>query len=159
MAASTAISQARAICRQVLGCFFTDPNWKNSWEGVTIDLARALGPQVVRAYLSEGHFEAGENACPHGSAAHRCGAQWRWRKTGFRECIFAMVDLLADGRSKSPRAQSGKSHCRALRRPNGRGARYGQSTCLQRITLCLLTSGAGPWGWDRRKISPLKQNL
>jgi TetR/AcrR family transcriptional regulator, transcriptional repressor for nem operon len=24
---------------EVLGCFFTDPNWKNRWEGVEIDPA------------------------------------------------------------------------------------------------------------------------
>src|SRR5271156_7030934 len=49
---------------EVLGCFFTDPHWKNGWEGVKIHAAQDLGPQVVRAYLSKGHFEAGENACP-----------------------------------------------------------------------------------------------
>jgi TetR/AcrR family transcriptional regulator, transcriptional repressor for nem operon len=38
---------------EVLGCFFTDPNWKNCWEGVKVDLSSAdVGPQVVRAYLS-----------------------------------------------------------------------------------------------------------
>src|SRR5882672_11598115 len=47
---------------EVLSCFFTDPNWKNGWEGVKINPAHDLGPQVVRAYLSQGHFEAGENA-------------------------------------------------------------------------------------------------
>ena len=31
---------------EVLGCFFTDPNWKNCWEGVEVDLASAdVGPQ------------------------------------------------------------------------------------------------------------------
>jgi len=42
---------------EVLGCFFTDPNWKSCWEGVEVDLASAdVGPQVVRAYLSRQHF-------------------------------------------------------------------------------------------------------
>jgi DNA-binding transcriptional regulator YbjK len=48
---------------EVLGCFFTDPNWKSCWEGVEVDLSSAnLGPQVVRAYLSRQHFEDVENS-------------------------------------------------------------------------------------------------
>jgi TetR/AcrR family transcriptional regulator, transcriptional repressor for nem operon len=42
---------------EVLGCFFTDPNWKNGWEGVEFDFAADPGPQVIRAYLSREHFE------------------------------------------------------------------------------------------------------
>ena len=43
---------------EALNCFFTDPEWKNCWEGVTGDLAsRDVGGQVVRAYLSRQHFE------------------------------------------------------------------------------------------------------
>jgi TetR/AcrR family transcriptional regulator, transcriptional repressor for nem operon len=40
----------------VLQCFLTDPNWKNCWEGVHVDLNGAdAGPQIVRAYLSRQH--------------------------------------------------------------------------------------------------------
>lgn len=50
---------------EVLGCFFTDPDWKNCWEGVDVDLKSSeVGPQVVRAYLSRQHFEDVENSCP-----------------------------------------------------------------------------------------------
>jgi AcrR family transcriptional regulator len=50
---------------EVLGCFFTDPEWKNCWEGVEVDLAsKNAGPQVVGAYLSRQHFEDVENSCP-----------------------------------------------------------------------------------------------
>src|SRR5277367_3221051 len=50
---------------EVLGCFFTDPEWKNCWEGVEVDLASGdVGPQVVKAYLSRQHFEDVENSCP-----------------------------------------------------------------------------------------------
>src|ERR1700689_1473028 len=49
---------------EVLGCFFTDPNWKNRWDGVAIDPSGDLGPQVVHAYLSDGHFDDVENSCP-----------------------------------------------------------------------------------------------
>jgi len=50
---------------EVLGCFFTDPNWKNCWEGVKVDLsATDVGSQIVRAYLSRQHYEDVENSCP-----------------------------------------------------------------------------------------------
>src|ERR1700691_6598450 len=50
---------------EVLGCFFTDPEWKNCWEGVHVDLSSTeVGPQVVRAYLSRKHFEDVDNSCP-----------------------------------------------------------------------------------------------
>src|ERR1700732_920347 len=50
---------------EVLGCFFTDPEWKSCWEGVEVDLSsKDVGPQVVRAYLSRQHFEDVENSCP-----------------------------------------------------------------------------------------------
>ena len=50
---------------KVLGCFFTDPEWKSCWEGVHVDLSSTdVGSQVVRAYLSRQHFEDVENSCP-----------------------------------------------------------------------------------------------
>ena len=50
---------------EVLGCFFTDPEWKNCWEGVQVDLTSTdVGAQIVRAYLSRQHLENVENSCP-----------------------------------------------------------------------------------------------
>ena len=50
---------------EVLGCFFTDPNWKNRWEGVSVDpTTPELAPQIVRAYLSRQHFDDVGNSCP-----------------------------------------------------------------------------------------------
>jgi AcrR family transcriptional regulator len=50
---------------EALGCFFTDPNWKNRWEGVEIDPTSAqVAPQIVRAYLSRQHFDDVDNSCP-----------------------------------------------------------------------------------------------
>ena len=45
---------------EVMNCFFTDPEWKNCWEGVHVDLSAT----VVSAYLSRQHFEDIENSCP-----------------------------------------------------------------------------------------------
>src|SRR5689334_17704995 len=43
---------------ETMTCFLTDPNWKNCWEGVHVDLAASdAGAQIVRAYLSRRHFE------------------------------------------------------------------------------------------------------
>src|SRR5690348_8915890 len=50
---------------EVLRCFFTDPNWRNRWEGVNVDPeAQDSGAQIVCAYLSRQHFEDVENSCP-----------------------------------------------------------------------------------------------
>ena len=47
---------------EVLGCFFTDPNWKPRWEGIDVDTgARDLAQQIIRAYLSRQHLEDIEN--------------------------------------------------------------------------------------------------
>src|SRR5260370_7940768 len=53
---------------EVLGCFFTDPDWKNCWEGIHVDLSSTdVGPQIVPAYLSRAHFEDVENSSPMGA--------------------------------------------------------------------------------------------
>jgi len=81
---------------EVLGCFFTDPQWKNLWEGVEVDLASAeAAPQVVRAYLSRQHFEDVENSCPMvalPTEVTRCGKK---AKRAFETVFEAMVGVLA----------------------------------------------------------------
>lgn len=50
---------------EVMDCFFTNPTWENRWRGVEIDpSAEQPGPMIVRAYLSPGHLEEVEHACP-----------------------------------------------------------------------------------------------
>ena len=42
-----------SLYTKVLGCFFTDPEWKNHWEDVEVDVASSqAAAQVVKAYLS-----------------------------------------------------------------------------------------------------------
>jgi TetR/AcrR family transcriptional regulator, transcriptional repressor for nem operon len=81
---------------EVLGCFFTDPEWKNLWEGVEVDMASAeAAPQVVRAYLSRQHFEDVENSCPMvalPTEVTRCGKK---TKRAFENVFEAMVAVLA----------------------------------------------------------------
>ncbi len=50
---------------EAMDCFFTNPACGNHWEGVEVDPAKgAVGPQIVRAYLSRQHFQDIEDSCP-----------------------------------------------------------------------------------------------
>jgi len=80
---------------EVLGCFFTDPNWKSRWEGVHVDLASPqAGPQIVRAYLSRQHFEDVENSCPMVALPSDVARGDERVKTAFETVFKAMVTLL-----------------------------------------------------------------
>jgi TetR/AcrR family transcriptional regulator, transcriptional repressor for nem operon len=80
---------------EVLGCFFTDPNWKNCWEGVEIDFAdKDPGAQVVRAYLSRQHFENVENSCPMVALPSDVARNGKPAKAAFENVFCAMVNLL-----------------------------------------------------------------
>ena len=80
---------------KVLGCFFTDPEWKNHWEGVEVDMASSqAAAQVVKAYLSRQHFEDVENSCPmvaQPTDVMRCGDD---AKRVFETVFAAMVAVL-----------------------------------------------------------------
>jgi TetR/AcrR family transcriptional repressor of nem operon len=83
---------------EVLGCFFTDPEWKSCWEGVEVDLAsREVGPQVVRAYLSEQHFEDVENSCPMVALPGDVTRSGERAKMAFETVFKAMVSVLQRG--------------------------------------------------------------
>jgi TetR/AcrR family transcriptional repressor of nem operon len=100
---------------EVLGCFFTDPNWKNRWEGIEVDLASGnVGQQVVAAYLSRQHFEDVENSCPMvalPSDVARCG---KAAKDAFETIFKAMVDVLersSNGNGTRVKAQAIAALC------------------------------------------------
>jgi AcrR family transcriptional regulator len=81
---------------EVLGCFFTDPNWKSRWEGVDVDPASAdAGPQIVRAYLSRQHFDDVENSCPMIALPSDVARGGQKVKTAFETVFRAMVTLLS----------------------------------------------------------------
>ena len=80
---------------EVLGCFFTDPEWKNCWEGVHVDLSSTdVGPQVVRAYLSRQHFEDVENSCPMVALPTDVARSGASAKRAFETVFKAMVSVL-----------------------------------------------------------------
>jgi TetR/AcrR family transcriptional regulator, transcriptional repressor for nem operon len=80
---------------EVLGCFFTDPEWKSCWEGVEVDLASLdVGPQVVQAYLSRQHFEDVENSCPMVALPSDVTRSGKSAKRAFETVFSAMVGVL-----------------------------------------------------------------
>jgi TetR/AcrR family transcriptional regulator, transcriptional repressor for nem operon len=91
---------------EVLNCFFTDPEWKNCWEGVNVDLsATDVGAQVVGAYLSRQHFEDVENSCPMVALptdVARCGVTARRTfETVFRAMVSVLERSLLDKKRPS----------------------------------------------------------
>ena len=80
---------------EAMDCFFTNPACGNRWEGVQVDPAKgAVGPQIVRAYLSRQHFQDIEDSCPMvalpGDVA-RSGANAR---RAYENALKAMIDHL-----------------------------------------------------------------
>lgn len=97
---------------EVLGCFFTDPNWKSCWEGVHVDLSSSdVGPQVVRAYLSRQHFEDVENSCPMVALPTDVARSGKTARRAFETVFKAMVSVLErslteNGRRRRTTAQA-----------------------------------------------------
>jgi len=80
---------------EVLGCFFTDPNWKSCWEGVHVDLSSTdVGPQVVQAYLSRQHYEDVENSRPMVALPTDVARSGVTAKRAFETVFKAMVSVL-----------------------------------------------------------------
>jgi TetR/AcrR family transcriptional repressor of nem operon len=101
----------------VLGCFFTDPEWKSCWEGVHVDLSSTdVGTQVVRAYLSRQHFEDVENSCPMVALPTDVARSGKSAKVAFESVFEAMVSvlersLIQSGRRRRVTAQSIAALC------------------------------------------------
>jgi TetR/AcrR family transcriptional repressor of nem operon len=101
----------------VLGCFFTDPEWKSCWEGVHVDLSSTdVGPQVVRAYLSRQHFEDVENSCPMVALPTDVARSGKSARVAFGTVFWAMVSVLErsmneNGRRRRMTAESIAALC------------------------------------------------
>jgi len=80
---------------EVMNCFFTDPEWKACWEGVSVDLSGTdVGAQVVNAYLSRQHFEDVENSCPMVALPTDVARSGTETRQAFETVFRAMVDVL-----------------------------------------------------------------
>ena len=100
---------------EVLGCFFTDPQWKSRWEGVDVDLSSSdAGPQVVRAYLSQQHFEDVENSCPMTALPTDVSRSGRGPKTAFETIFQAMVRVLEGGSRHNGRHRRRRETAQAI---------------------------------------------
>src|SRR5579862_1145529 len=98
---------------EVLACFFTEPNWKNNWDGINIDMkAPQLAPQIVRAYLSRQHFEDVENSCPMVALPTDVARRGKPAKRAFEKVFRAMVSFLE--RDVSGGVQSAATTARAI---------------------------------------------
>jgi TetR/AcrR family transcriptional repressor of nem operon len=97
---------------EVLGCFFTDPEWKSRWDGIEVDLSSAeVGPQVIRAYLSRQHFEDRENSCPMAALPSDVSRSTKNARRAFETVFKAMVKVLERGRIGN--GQSGRAKAQA----------------------------------------------
>jgi TetR/AcrR family transcriptional repressor of nem operon len=100
---------------EVLGCFFTDPEWKSCWEGVEVELAsKDAGPQVVCAYLSRQHYEDVENSCPMVALPGDVTRSGVRAKIAFETIFKAMVSVLERGmgvRKRHRAAQAAAAMC------------------------------------------------
>jgi len=98
---------------EVLGCFLTDPEWKNCWEGVHVDLSSTdVGPQVVRAYLSRQHFEDVENSCPMVALPSDVARSGKNVKLAYETVFKAMVSILE--RSVAEKNPARRTKARAI---------------------------------------------
>jgi TetR/AcrR family transcriptional repressor of nem operon len=98
---------------EALACFFTDPEWKNCWEGVHVDLsATDVGAQIVRAYLSRQHYEDIENSCPMVARPSDVARSGPGPKRAFERAFRAMVSVLE--RSQVQRDKSRQMRAQAI---------------------------------------------
>jgi AcrR family transcriptional regulator len=139
---------------EVLGCFFTDPEWQSCWDGVEVDLkSKGVGRDVIRAYLSIQHFEDVENSCPMVALPTDVTRSGPTAKRAFETVFAAMVSVLersihARGRDRHAVAQAMAALCiggmvvaRAME--DRRAADNLRNACM-RVALAL-------GGWNRRK--------
>jgi TetR/AcrR family transcriptional repressor of nem operon len=136
---------------EVLGCFFTDPNWKNCWEGVEIDMASVdAAPQIVRAYLSRQHFENVENSCPMAALPSYVARSGRKTKRAFETVFEAMVSLLERGMLIGARRRRGTAESIAALCGGGMGvARAMDDRALaDRLREDCMSVALALGGWD-----------
>jgi TetR/AcrR family transcriptional repressor of nem operon len=97
---------------EVMRCFFTDPEWEHRWAGVEFNAAAEAGPQIVRAYLSRGHFDDVENSCPLIALPNDVARSDATVKAAFETVFKAMVALL--GRDVRNNTQSRENAAMAI---------------------------------------------
>jgi TetR/AcrR family transcriptional regulator, transcriptional repressor for nem operon len=83
---------------EAMQCFFTDPGWDSTWEGIEIDRTAAdIGPQIIRAYLSRQHFEDIDNSCPMVALPSDVARAGESAKRAYESVFKAMIEILRSG--------------------------------------------------------------
>ncbi len=99
---------------EALNCFFTDPEWKNCWEGIEINPSSTdFGSQVIRAYLSHQHFDDVENSCPMVALPADVTRGDAQLKRAFETVFAAMVGILERGTNSRGREAHGRAQATA----------------------------------------------
>lgn len=110
----TYFSSKSDLYTEVLSCFFTDPNWKNQWPGVEVDMAAPdAGAQIVLAYLSRQHLSDIENSCPMVALPTDVRRSGPAVRTAFETVFSAMVRALQVGMDGTPVANHRKAQAAA----------------------------------------------
>lgn len=84
---------------EALDCFFTNPDWACGWDGMKpFDEGAELGPQVVRAYLSDAHFEDVPHSCPMVALPGDVARASANAKRAYRAAFEGMLEVLGESR-------------------------------------------------------------
>jgi AcrR family transcriptional regulator len=92
---------------EVLDCFFTNPEWACRWKGMEeFDEAAELAPQIIRAYLSNAHFDDVENACPMVALPSDVARASDNAKRAYQAAFEGMVAILEQGADRPSRTSA-----------------------------------------------------
>jgi TetR/AcrR family transcriptional regulator, transcriptional repressor for nem operon len=92
---------------EVLDCFFTNPEWSCGWKGMEeFDEAAELAPQIIRAYLSNAHFDDVENACPMVALPSDVARASDNAKRAYQAAFEGMVAILEQGADRPSRSSA-----------------------------------------------------
>jgi len=145
---------------EVLGCFFTDPEWKNCWKGVHVDLTSTdVGSQIIRAYLSRQHLENVENSCPMVALPTDVARSNPRTRQAFEKVFKGMVSVLE--RSLIQNGQPRRITAQALAALCVGGMVVARAVSDRRLADNLrdacLTVALNLGGWPNKKRSPSGQ--
>ncbi len=142
---------------EALGCFFTDPEWKNCWDGVHVDLASTqAGAQVVRAYLSRQHFEDIENSCPMVALPTDVARSGEKAKRAFETVFKAMVSILERSTVRNNRRRRGTAQAIAALSIGGMivARTIDDRKLADELRSACMAVALDLGGWSRRKRRP-----
>ena len=141
---------------EVLGCFFTDPEWKSCWEGVHVDLSSTdAGSQVVRAYLSRQHFEDVENSCPMVALPTDVARSGESARRAFETVFKAMVSVLERNLNQNGRSRRTTAHSIAALSIGGMivARTMANPALADELRAACMTVALDLGGWTKKKKS------